>query len=89
MFMKWIEPTVEMRVREVTELCEKEADQFHQEFFRTIEELKTKIPGEAIDDLFRLENIFVEKMSVIETAYREGLKDGLKMRESINKILDV
>lgn len=80
MIMDWLEPRIEVRVREVKEYCEEIHRDLSDDFWAEANKIDKSIA-------LKLEQIFVERLSdVIETAYREGLVDGLKLHDGIRTI---
>ncbi|MEK3776592.1 hypothetical protein MHB43_20135 [Paenibacillus sp. FSL H8-0317] len=87
MLKGWLEPAIEKRLWEVVTICEDENKELYDDFNVTLNRLKKYIPLELIDDLNKLEDIFLQKGSSIKTAYRTGFDDGLTLAQELRNTI--
>jgi hypothetical protein len=87
MLKEWLEPAIEKRVWEVVELCEEENKWLYDEFSITLNKLKKHIPLELIDDLNKMEDIFLQKGSAVKTAYEAGFNDAFKLNKEMKELI--
>jgi hypothetical protein len=74
--MEWLEPSIGNKIKEVIEICEVENQDVYNEFSNTFNYLRQNMPDYLMDELLKLESYFVQKLLVIDTAYRIGFQDG-------------
>ncbi|CAM3706597.1 MULTISPECIES: hypothetical protein [Paenibacillus] len=83
MLIEWLEPAKEKRIWEVVEQCEEENKEYYDRFNRILCKLKKHVPLYMVDDLNKLEDIFLQKNSSLRTAYNCGFQDGLKISKEL------
>lgn len=87
MLKEYLEQAIEKRVWEVVSICEEENKNLYDEFAVTLNKLKKHVPLELIDDLNKMEDIFLQKGSAVKTSYEAGFNDGLKLNKEIRELI--
>lgn len=87
MLAEWIEPAKEKRLWEIVKICEEENNEFYDQFNETLCRLKKYVPLHVVDDLNRLEDIFLQKNSSLRKAYNLGFDDGLMLTKEIKELI--
>ncbi|KKO51945.1 hypothetical protein [Paenibacillus sp. DMB20] len=86
MLIEWIEPAKEKRVWEVVRICEDENKEFYDQFYEALNKLRKHVPYHVMEDLNKLEDVFLQKNSSLYTAYNYGFKDALKLSKEIRDL---
>ena len=74
---KWLEPAIDLRIAEVIDSCEDEANELYDELQTLLLRLNMMVP-ETSEITAKIENIFNLKTNIItQKAYRIGFDDGL------------
>jgi hypothetical protein len=85
--MDWLEPSIKKRIYQVVEISCKE-DEFrnkYNEFTNLINLLRKEIPNFPADSFGEIECLLNQKIhTMIETAYRTGLSDGLMIKQNLS-----
>jgi protoheme ferro-lyase len=83
MLMEWLEPAIEKRIDEVTEVCDNNLviNGLYDKIIEVLEELKRNMPDQfypQINDIEKTINARARK--IIEVSYRLGFMDGLDIK---------
>ncbi|MBX4149491.1 hypothetical protein [Paenibacillus lautus] len=87
MLLEWIEPAKEKRIWEVVRMCEDEHKEYYDQFNEALNRLRKHVPIHAMDDLNRLEDLFLQKNSSLNTAYNYGFGDALKLSKELRDLI--
>jgi hypothetical protein len=80
--MKWLEPSIEKRIYEVTESCcqTNYIVEANQQFVKILQELKLILPNDRQSIVFDLESVYnINSGLLISASYRNGLDEGIKL----------
>jgi hypothetical protein len=79
MLMEWLEPSIEKKINEVISICEIENEDVYKDFSNTLSHIRQNTPAFLMEDLLKLEEYFVRRFLVADTAYRIGFRDGVDL----------
>lgn len=79
--MDWLEPSINKRIDYVTECCDKSIESIDIEFNEIIKSMRKRYPA-CSADLLTIESLFIQRITMVDTAYRIGLKDGIALFRS-------
>jgi len=74
--MKWLEPSIAKKIDDITEVCDNAAESMDNRFREECSALMRELP-EIQESLLMLTDLYFNRQTVIETAYRNGFSDGL------------
>ncbi len=74
--IKWLEPSINSSVDDVTALCDKEREEVDKEFRELCNLVVCRYPDVA-GDMIELSDLYFDRRGIVSKSYRSGFFDGL------------
>lgn len=82
MLYEWIEAKLEQRAWEAVLIVERENEKNYLDFNITLEKIKMNFP-DCLEELKKIEELFLEKSVAVKKAYKMGFDDAIKLKNSL------
>lgn len=73
---KWLEPYIEQRSEEIKDIICKENEDFYYKHTNLIIKMKKRFPDLLMKELFEIEELFNQHITLAVDAYKIGFREG-------------